>query len=91
MVARVKRRGTPVKRVKQAIRHSGGSSVGLSCERVTQPVDHPMHPQPEHIPTAYTLARRPTRDDREEELPQLRTADGRVLAVVERVDPSSLN
>jgi hypothetical protein len=44
----------------------------------------------EHIPERLTLARRPTRDDREEELQQLRTADGRVLALVERVDPASL-
>jgi hypothetical protein len=44
----------------------------------------------EHIPLGYQLARRHTRDDREEELAQLRTADGRVLALVERVDPSSL-
>jgi hypothetical protein len=49
-----------------------------------------MHPQPEHIPDGYALARRHTRDDREEELAQLRTADGRVLALVERVDPASL-
>jgi hypothetical protein len=49
-----------------------------------------MHPQPEHIPDGYALTRRPTRDDREEELQQLRTADGRVMALVERVDPSSL-
>jgi len=44
----------------------------------------------EHIPAAMRLERRPTRDDREEELPQLRTADGHVLALVERVDPASL-
>lgn len=43
-----------------------------------------------HVPDRMTLERRPTRDDREEELPQLRTADGRVMAVVERVDPASL-
>lgn len=49
-----------------------------------------MHPQPEHIPAALRLERRPTRDDREEELAQLRTADGHVLALVERVDPASL-
>jgi hypothetical protein len=53
-------------------------------------VSIPMHPQPEHIPAGYALTRRPTRDDREEELAQLRTADGRVLALVERVDPASL-
>lgn len=50
-----------------------------------------MHPQPEHIPATLRLERRPTRDDREEELAQLRTADGRVLALVERVDPAALN
>ena len=44
----------------------------------------------EHIPAGLALTRRPTRDDREEELAQLRTADGRVMALVERVDPSSL-
>lgn len=53
-------------------------------------VSIPMHPQPEHIPTALRLERKHTRDDREEELAQLRTADGRVLALVERVDPASL-
>lgn len=46
--------------------------------------------QPEHIPAGYALERRPTRDDREEELLQLRTEDGRVMALVERVDPASL-
>lgn len=60
-------------------RHSGAE---------VQPVA--MHPQPEHIPAALRLERRPTRDDREEELAQLRTADGHVLALVERVDPASL-
>lgn len=50
-----------------------------------------MHPQPDHIPAALRLERRPTRDDREEELPQLRTEDGRVMAIVERVDPALLN
>lgn len=49
-----------------------------------------MHPQPEHIPAGLALTRRHTRDDREEERQQLRTADGRVLALVERVDPDSL-
>lgn len=53
-------------------------------------VSVPMPLQPEHIPTALRLERRPTRDDREEELTQLRTADGRVMALVERVDPTSL-
>ena len=62
-----------------AWRHSGAE---------VQPVA--MHPQPDHIPAGYALERRHTRDDREEELPQLRTADGRVLALVERVDPASL-
>jgi hypothetical protein len=46
--------------------------------------------QPEHIPERLTLTRRPSRDDREEELPQLRTEDGHVLAVVERVEPDGL-
>jgi hypothetical protein len=49
-----------------------------------------MHPQPEHIPAALRLERRPTRDDREEEPMLLRTAEGRVMALVERVDPASL-
>jgi hypothetical protein len=44
----------------------------------------------EHVPTTLRLERRPTRDAREEELAQLRTADGRVMALVERVDPSAL-
>lgn len=39
----------------------------------------------EHIPAGLALTRRPTRDDREEELAQLRTADGRVWALVEKV------
>jgi hypothetical protein len=63
----------------------------MRAHNAVQIVSIPMHPQPEHIPAAYRLERRPTRDDREEELPQLRTADGRVMAVVERVDPTSLN
>lgn len=50
----------------------------------SEPVNHL------EVPEKMTLERRPTRDDREEELPQLRTADGRVLALVERVDPASL-
>jgi hypothetical protein len=49
-----------------------------------------MHPQPDHIPERMTLTRRPTLDDREEEPMLLRTADGRVMALVERVDPSRL-
>jgi hypothetical protein len=44
----------------------------------------------DHIPDGLAITRRPTRDDREEELAQLRTADGRVMALVERVDPSAL-
>lgn len=70
----------PVKRVEQAIRDSGGSSVGLSCHPRSEPVYH----LEEHIPERLTLTRRPSRDDREEELPQLRTEDGRTLALVER-------
>lgn len=62
-----------------ARRHSG----------ITQEVE-PVYHLEEHLPTTLRLERRPTRDDREEELPQLRTADGRVMAVVERVDPSAL-
>jgi hypothetical protein len=61
----------------------------MRAHNALQIVSIPMQ-QPEQIPTAYRLERRPTRDDREEELPQLRTADGRVMALVERVDPSSL-
>ena len=56
------------------------------CQREVEPVDHFA----DHIPAGCSLERRPTRDDREEELAQLRTEDGRVLAAVERVDPSSL-
>lgn len=56
---------------------------------MTQEVE-PMYHLEEHIPEGHSLERRPTRDDREEELPQLRTADGRVMALVERVDPASL-
>lgn len=50
-----------------------------------------MYPQVEHIPAQMRLEKRPTRDDREEALPELRTADGRVMALVERVDPTTLN
>jgi hypothetical protein len=60
--------------------------IGLSSEQTSEPVNH----LEEHIPAAMRLERRPTRDDREEELSQLRTEDGRVLALVERVDPGSL-
>jgi hypothetical protein len=62
----------------------------MRAHNAMQHVSIPMHPQPEHIPTGYELARRPTRDDREEERLELRTADGRVMALVERVDPASL-
>lgn len=56
---------------------------------VTQEVE-PVYHLEEHIPPTLTLERRPTRDDREEELAQLRTADGRVMAKIERMDPASL-
>ena len=79
-----KRRPRATSCQQSAIRHGGGSSVGLSYDSVSQPM------QPEHIPTTLRLERRPTRDDREEELHQLRTEDGRILALVERVDPASL-
>lgn len=42
------------------------------------------------VPKDLRLERRPARDDREEQRMQLRTADGRVVALVERVDPASL-
>jgi hypothetical protein len=79
-----KRRGTPVKRVKQPLRYGGGSSVGLSYDPRSEPVNHL------EVPEKMRLERRPTRDEREEEPMLLRTADGRVMATVERVDPSSL-
>jgi len=44
----------------------------------------------EHIPAGLALTRRPTRDDREEEPMLLRREDGRVMALVERVDPGRL-
>jgi hypothetical protein len=71
------------RRVKQAVKRP--QSVLCLDDSVSQPMIHE-----EHIPLGYQLARRHTRDDREEELAQLRTADGRVLALVERVDPASL-
>lgn len=63
-----------------------GCVIALSYGRTSEPVNHLA----DHVPASYTLAKRPTRDDREEELPQLRTADGRVMALVERVDPAML-
>ena len=81
-----KRRRRAATGQQSVIRHGGGSSVELSCRSKGEPVDHLA----EHIPAGLALTRRPTRDDREEELAQLRTADGRVMALVERVDPSSL-
>jgi hypothetical protein len=74
----------PVKHALPAVKR------GIMMERSSHPMSQPVHPQPEHIPDGYALTRRPTRDDREEERAQLRTADGRVMALVERVDPSSL-
>ena len=42
------------------------------------------------VPEQMTLERRPSHDDREEPRPQLRTADGHVMALVESVDPTDL-
>jgi hypothetical protein len=72
------------RRVKQAVKRP--QSVLCLDDSVSQPMDHFA----DHIPAALRIERRHTRDDREEELAQLRTADGRVLALVERVDPASL-
>lgn len=44
----------------------------------------------EHIPASLHLERPHTRDDREEERALLRTADGRVIAVVDRIEPSGM-
>lgn len=64
---------------------------GIMMERSSHPMSQPVHPQPDHIPDGHRLERRPTRDDREEERMQLRSEDGRVVALVERVDPAGLN
>jgi hypothetical protein len=37
------------------------------------------------IPQSYTLVRRPSRDEREDALPEVRDEDGRVMAVVEEI------
>lgn len=42
------------------------------------------------VPAEMTLERRPSHDDREEPRPQLRTADGHVMALVESVDPTDV-
>jgi hypothetical protein len=76
-----KSHGKNIKRWRLARRRALARDMGrVHTGTEVQPVA--MHPQPEHIPASLRLARRPTRDDREEELPQLRTADGRVLAAL---------
>ena len=88
-VSRVRRQRR--QRRQNAVKHAlPAVKQGIMMEMSTHPMSEPVNPQPEHIPTALRLERRPSRDDREEELPQLRTADGHVLAVVERVDPSGM-
>jgi hypothetical protein len=39
----------------------------------------------EQIPKGTRLIRRPSRDEREDDLPELRTEDGRTIAVVEEI------
>ncbi len=45
----------------------------------------------EQIPRGTRLLRRPTRDEREDDLPELRDEDGRVVALVEMIPVDSLN
>lgn len=92
LVARVRRRRRRrslrrrkrVKHALPAVKH--GIMIGRSSQQMSEPVS----PQVEHIPASMRLERRPTRDDREDERMQLRTADGHVVALVERVDPANL-
>lgn len=57
------------------------------------PLEAPVSPLAEQIqiPAGLTLQRRPVCSPRADERPTLRTADGRVLAVVEQWRPDALN
>ncbi len=48
-------------------------------------------PLREQIPYRLRLVRRPSRDSREDDLPELRDEDGRVLAIVEEIPVDSLH